>query len=155
MPKNGKYFFKTYVCLISFQNGQSLIEFALVLPVLLLILLGALDLGRVSNTYVGITNASREGARYGASYPTDTPGIQLRTRQEAAGAGVTITNANIVIQCFPYVGGSPYASCSDAYKGDRIQVSVNFNFDFFSLYLLRMPNFPLSTSTTMALINGK
>ncbi|MGI8533434.1 MAG: TadE family protein, partial [Candidatus Limnocylindrales bacterium] len=44
-------------------------EFALVLPVFLLIVGGALDLGRLFYAYVGIENAAREGALYGASDP--------------------------------------------------------------------------------------
>lgn len=50
-------------------RGQSLVEFALVLPVLLLILLVALDFGRAFFAWVGITNATRAGAAYAASNP--------------------------------------------------------------------------------------
>ena len=50
-------------------RGQSLVEFALVLPVLLLILMVALDFGRAFFAWVGITNASRAGAAYAASWP--------------------------------------------------------------------------------------
>ncbi|MFW6136197.1 MAG: TadE/TadG family type IV pilus assembly protein, partial [Chloroflexota bacterium] len=45
------------------QRGASLVELALVLFILLLILAGIVDFGRVFNHYVVITNASREGAR--------------------------------------------------------------------------------------------
>jgi len=51
------------------RRGQSLVEFALVLPVLLLILMVALDFGRAFFAWVGITNASRAGAAYAASNP--------------------------------------------------------------------------------------
>jgi hypothetical protein len=46
------------------EQGQATIEFALVVPVLLLLLVGISDLGRALNAYVTVTNASREGARF-------------------------------------------------------------------------------------------
>ena len=46
-------------------RGQSLIEFAILLPVLLLLILGVFDLGRVIYYYSAIANAAREGARFG------------------------------------------------------------------------------------------
>ena len=138
-------------------SGQSLVEFALTLPLLLLILLGAIDLGRVFNTYVAITNASREGARYGVSNPTDDPNIKTRVKQEAVGSGVTVIDSDIAIQCFTFTGGSnpPSVSCASALKGDLMEVTVAVNFQFMTLYLLRIPNIRVSTWTTMALINGK
>lgn len=51
------------------DRGQSLVEFALVLPILLLITLIALDFGRAFFAWVTVTNASRAGAAYAASHP--------------------------------------------------------------------------------------
>ena len=47
------------------SKGQELMEFAIVLPLLLLIVFGVLDLGRLFHALITITNAAREGARYG------------------------------------------------------------------------------------------
>jgi hypothetical protein len=47
-----------------FDGGQGLVEFALVLPVFLLIVFGMIDVGRVIWATDDITNAAREGARY-------------------------------------------------------------------------------------------
>ena len=46
--------------------GQGLVEFSLVLPVLLLVLLGIVEFGRAMLIYSEVTSASREAARYGA-----------------------------------------------------------------------------------------
>lgn len=46
------------------QRGQSLVELALLSPILVLLVLGALDLGRVFYFYAGIANATRVGAAY-------------------------------------------------------------------------------------------
>ena len=44
-------------------RGQSLVEFALVLPILLLMLMGIVDAGRLIYTYNTVSNAARQGAR--------------------------------------------------------------------------------------------
>lgn len=53
------------------QRGQSLVEFALVLSVLVILLLGLLDLGRLFYAYVGITGATAEGSAHGARIARD------------------------------------------------------------------------------------
>jgi Flp pilus assembly protein TadG len=45
------------------EDGQSLVEFALILPVLLLILTGILKFGLMFNNYITLTDAVRSGAR--------------------------------------------------------------------------------------------
>jgi hypothetical protein len=51
-------------------RGQALVELAIILPVLLLVVLMALDLGRVFFGWVGLNNAARIGASYAAAHPT-------------------------------------------------------------------------------------
>jgi Flp pilus assembly protein TadG len=53
------------------REGQSLVEFALVLTPLFLILLGIIQFGFIFNTYVTLTNATREAARSGSIYVYD------------------------------------------------------------------------------------
>ena len=43
--------------------GQALVEFALILPILLILVIGILEFGRAWNAYQVITDAAREGAR--------------------------------------------------------------------------------------------
>src|SRR5436190_23762977 len=52
-------------------RGQSLIEFALILPVFLMFFAAILDLGRVAAAQIAIANAAREGAFQAAQTPTD------------------------------------------------------------------------------------
>ncbi|HEY8447353.1 MAG TPA: TadE/TadG family type IV pilus assembly protein [Thermomicrobiales bacterium] len=79
------------------ERGQSLVELAIGLPILLLLLLGTLDLGRVFFEYIELRNAVREGASYGARNPNDESGIRARVLQHgdsiASGTTVTITCA--------------------------------------------------------------
>lgn len=73
------------------RRGQSIVELAFATPVLLLLLLGTIDLGRVFFEYVQIRNAAREGAGYGAHFPADTAGIQLRVERHGVPEGATTT----------------------------------------------------------------
>lgn len=79
------------------HKGQSLLELALVLAFLLLALAGLADYGRTLTAKIALTNAAREGAHYAAANPTDWAGIRQRVRQEAANAGITLTDSDITI----------------------------------------------------------
>lgn len=48
------------------ENGQSMVEFALVLPLLLLILCGIIDFGWIFYNQLSLENCVRDTARYGA-----------------------------------------------------------------------------------------
>ncbi|MEW5953326.1 MAG: TadE/TadG family type IV pilus assembly protein [Bacillota bacterium] len=54
------------------NRGQSLVEMALVLPLLIIILFGIIEFGRVFHSYLIITHASREGARVGVVGQSNT-----------------------------------------------------------------------------------
>ena len=53
------------------SRGQALVEMAVILPLLILFLVMAIDLGRVFFSWVGVQNAARIGADYAASHPLD------------------------------------------------------------------------------------
>jgi Flp pilus assembly protein TadG len=63
--------------------GQSLVEFALVLPVFVLVLVSLFDLGRAVFAYNTLTNAAREGARL-AIVNQDVPTIVARAKGQTA-----------------------------------------------------------------------
>ena len=52
------------------EQGAELVEFALTLPLLLLLVLGIIEFGFLFQEYEVVTNASREGARLGAFIPS-------------------------------------------------------------------------------------
>jgi Flp pilus assembly protein TadG len=64
------------------EEGTTSIEFAIVAPIVLLLLLGILDFGRALNAYVTVGNAAREGLRYAARHPSATADIagEVRSR---------------------------------------------------------------------------
>ncbi len=53
------------------QKGQSVVETALILPIIILILMGIIDFGLMFNNYLVISNAAREGARNAAVGASD------------------------------------------------------------------------------------
>jgi Flp pilus assembly protein TadG len=59
------------------EHGAIAVEFALLVPVFLLLVFGILDFGHAYYMKQVVSNASREGARYGARYTTDTAGKHL------------------------------------------------------------------------------
>jgi|DewCreStandDraft_1066081.scaffolds.fasta_scaffold00058_64 Flp pilus assembly protein TadG len=76
-------------------RGQSVVEFALALPLLVLLIFGIIDFGRALNVVVILSNAAREGARAGiARGATDD---EIRTRAQAI-AGLA---GNVTVEILP------------------------------------------------------
>jgi Flp pilus assembly protein TadG len=80
------------------ERGQALVEFALVAPILLFLLLGIVDIARAWNVYQVLTDAGREGARL-AVVDNGSSAAQVRNVviQAAARAGIEVTDGNITV----------------------------------------------------------
>jgi len=65
------------------RSGQSFVEFALILPVLLLLIMGILEFGRLFIVYTNIFNAAREGVRFGVVNVSSPYAVEYRTRESA------------------------------------------------------------------------
>jgi len=95
------------------NRGQAMVEFALVLPVLLLLIIGSMEFGLVINQYMVLAEAAREGARSAAlggsntavTVVVKTAASQIDTTQltvaispaiRIRGDGVTVTVAKPV-----------------------------------------------------------
>jgi len=127
------------------KSAQSLTEFALILPILMLILLGVVDFGRVFYYWTSIANAAREGARYAITHPTaitstckaDPSNVKYRVKQEA-GTTVVLTDSNIAVYWVDASTGMPTdaaANCNPLPGDQRIYqnpnaVRVDVNYDF-------------------------
>lgn len=100
---------------LSDQQGQSLVEMAILMVVLLLIMAGVLDLGRMYFTYLALQNAAGEGAAYGAINPewvdssdnADPNNITYRVRNESTGNLIDWSSTNIVVDVPTVEGGEP------------------------------------------------
>lgn len=100
------------------EKGQALAEFALLVPIFMLLLFAIVDFGMGFYSWITVTNAAREGARLGAVLATEQQ-IEDRVYQtsdlpnEATNMTVTVTNA-------ADVGGQP---------GESVVVKVDYNYD--------------------------
>lgn len=79
------------------EGGQSLVEFALVLPIFLLVLFAIVDFGMAFHAWIAVTNSAREGARLGAVRGS-ADDIKQRVQDttgtlDQANLTVTVTNA--------------------------------------------------------------
>jgi Flp pilus assembly protein TadG len=101
------------------QRGQALVEFALVLPLLLIVLFIAVDFGVGLTRWIAITNAAREGARLGA-VGADEAAIRLKTIDASNGI---LTDADVL------VGFSDADADGDIDRGDSVVVDVSYDYD--------------------------
>lgn len=129
------------------HKGAAVIEFALVLPVLLMILLGIIDFGLAIYTQSVITHASREGAR---------AGVVLALNRPSASTIQTVVQNELIrslgsLNQFGVLSFTPPAPCVDT--GNNLTVQIAYSFQGFALGVLgKTFNHPihLSAKTTMA-----
>jgi hypothetical protein len=107
------------------REGQSLVEFAVVLPVFLLILAGILDFGLGLYSQMTVINAAREGARLGVVEPGNITDIQNRV--DAMTGGLDKTKLTVTISCLR-PSGSSFVSCATPkwLSGDAVVVQVDY-----------------------------
>jgi Flp pilus assembly protein TadG len=71
-------------------EGQSLVEFALVLPLLLALVLGMVEFGWILNAKITLTSAAREGARFYA-VSKDASKVEATVKKTTVSSGLTVT----------------------------------------------------------------
>jgi PKD repeat protein len=137
--------------------GQSVVEFALVVPVFIFLLLMAVDFGRLFFSYVQVTNAAREGAAYAAAAPTDTVGIQARALQETSVQGQAGEHPLVVTASCANTAGASMA-CANAPggtgKGNTVTVHVEEPFGFLTPLMSQFvgSGFQIGSSSTVAVL---
>ncbi|MFI5259189.1 MAG: TadE/TadG family type IV pilus assembly protein [Candidatus Limnocylindrales bacterium] len=114
------------------SRGQSLVEFAVVIPVFLLVLCGILDFGFLLYARMKVIDASREGAQYGSTLPsTQWSSMQsdVATQVNAVANGLAMT---VNVTCWTSVTTTPTSeACSSATAGDSVNVSVAYKYHTF------------------------
>ncbi len=78
------------------ERGAELVEFALAMPILLVILAGILDMGFLFKNYAIVTNAAREGARMAALPGWDEPAVITRVNTYLTAGGYDGTATTVV-----------------------------------------------------------
>jgi len=88
------------------DRGAELIEFAIVTPLLLLLVFGIADFGLMFQRYEVLTNAAREGARVAALPTYGSADVTNRVTQYLAGSGVTGATTTYLTPAPVNVGGA-------------------------------------------------
>jgi Flp pilus assembly protein TadG len=104
------------------NNGQAVLEMVLILPILLVLVVGALELGRVYFAKIVIKNAAREGAYYLSLHPTDSASTNcsgtspttifyacthMAVKDEANSSGLTLSDSDITVTSPCCTAGQP------------------------------------------------
>lgn len=87
------------------ERGVAFVEFAITLPLLLTLALGAVDIGRGLISYVELEQAAQEGALYGSFAPSDHALVAARARNSSTGL-VDLADAaevDVKVLCAPDV----------------------------------------------------
>ena len=129
------------------EHGQSLVEFAVILPLLLLIVLGTVDLGMGFKTYIALTNASREGVRWITLHPSDPDGAKARVAEEADRVGL---EDGLFVDGGYTISFSPDQSSYSA--GDKVTVNVDFEYELIFGAVTGRPEIPFTPSYTRGLL---
>jgi len=78
------------------EQGQALVEMALVLPLFFLLLFGVIEMGRVGHAYISISNAAREGGRVATIGGTD-----LEVKSSIVNSASSLDSTNLTITISP------------------------------------------------------
>jgi Flp pilus assembly protein TadG len=124
------------------------VEFALVLPVFLLVLCGILDFGFLLYGRMTVINAAREGARAAVTVPTPTTAtLQAAAQGAATNVASGIGPLTVTIACVP----QPSKTCAwNSAQADSVSVTVSYTYRAF-FPLLFGTTIPMASTVQMVL----
>lgn len=80
------------------ERGQALVEFALVIPIFMMLLLGILQFGIIFNNYITLTDAARAGSRVAAVSRNDTcPACKAEAAVKDAANGLDMSELDVQV----------------------------------------------------------
>lgn len=123
-------------------GGQGLVEFAFILPLVLLLISGIVEFGRMLSIYNSVSNAAREAARYGTVvgdpgnganyYYLDCNGMRAAAKRTSAFAVLNDSDITIV---YDHGSGASFGTCAQGVQpspgianGDRVFVTATTNY---------------------------
>jgi Flp pilus assembly protein TadG len=143
------------------ERGQSLVEVAIALPVLILLLIGTLEFGMAIFSYSMLRDAAQEGAFYGSFNPANVEEIENRVRNISPRADdaavfsspVELRDKDLVKVNVLALGGA----CQGAKDGvaNSIQVNVTYRYPFLMPFIGRLvgsKTIPLTGSATNVIL---
>ena len=97
------------------EKGQSLVEFAILLPLLLLLIMGILEFSLMLNSYLTINNSAREGARLGI-----VAGSNIEIKELIDNISPNLDSKKLIVNITPLEGSRQ--------SGGTITVEVIYNY---------------------------
>ena len=79
------------------ETGAAVVEFAIAVPLLVVLVFGIVDYGRLTTTRITLHEAAQEGSIYGSTHPDDPAGIRQRVVESVDSP--TIDPTTIVVDC--------------------------------------------------------
>lgn len=145
-------------------RGQSLVEFALVLPIIMLLTLAALDFGRIYLGYINIQNMARIAANYAANNPDAWTGVgdasKKASYQNQILADASATNCHLPTAAGVETASAPTFTDADgdgAYEiGDTAQVALTCTFNVITPVIANVVggSIPVSASAVFPVKSG-
>ncbi len=126
------------------EQASSVVELAVVLPLLFFLILGVIDLGRSFRTYSALTNAAHEGVRWLTTHPTDVNGVRTQVVTETTKVGLPESAIRVTI--------TPLKSSYQA--GDMVTVKIQHSYSLLFGALTGIPTLPLTVHVTMRVLYG-
>lgn len=123
------------------ERGQSLVETALVFPILITMLVGAVEMARVVRASIAVANAAKAGAQYGAENgftAQDTTGIALAASDEAPTFTVNTTSSSSCKCSDGTASTCQNTDCANAH----IEQSITVNTSATITPTIRLPGLP-------------
>ncbi len=95
------------------EQGASLIELALLLPLFMLLILGAVDMGRAFYLSMEVAGAAHAAAIWAEQNPTDTTGIENAAQDDAPNVTLSFPTLTYGCECATDTAGTTYnANCT-------------------------------------------
>jgi Flp pilus assembly protein TadG len=107
------------------DRGQTLVEFALILPIFVLVLVGLLDAGRAVYAFSTVQNASREAVRL-AIVDQSVTAIKTAATDAAVGLGIPATDVNVAFREPDFATGGTGACSTSPSIGCVAEVRVTY-----------------------------
>lgn len=101
--------------IIKNEKGQGLVEFALILPVLILILMAIIEFGFMFNSYLSLSNGVREAGR-SAALGSNNAAVEVKLKD--ASGSLNPDNLSIIV------------TPSSRKRGDQITIVATYNYEF-------------------------
>lgn len=125
------------------EDGQSLIETALVLPLLMTLLIGAAEMARVARASISVANAAKAGAQYAVQNgytAQDTTGIATAAQNESTNLTIMTTSS---VSCVCSDGSSSTCSNTDC-ANSHLEETVLVNTQATVTPAITVPGLPTS-----------